>query len=57
MTNFERIKAMTPQEFAKWFEETSVCECCACGNSRRACTGVTCTLNIKRWLEQEAEAE
>ena len=57
MTNFERIKAMTLQEFAKWFEETSVCECCACGNSRRACTGVTCTLNIKRWLEQEAKTE
>lgn len=55
MTNFERIKEMTSQEFAKWFEETSVCECCTRGNSRRACTGVTCTLNIKRWLEQEAE--
>lgn len=55
MTNFERIKAMTSQEFAKWLEETSVCECCVCGESRRACTGFACTLNIKRWLEQEVE--
>lgn len=57
MTNFERIKAKSIQEFAKWFADTSPCECCVQGNgmSRRACTGVTCTLNIKKWLEQEAE--
>ena len=57
MTNFERIKAMTSQEFAKWLEGISVCDCCVCGESQRACTGATCTLNIKKWLEQEAETE
>ena len=51
MTNFERIKAMSVEEFAEAFGEGTICgliDCCPHGNCKKC---------ILEWLESEVQDE
>ena len=56
MTRYERIMKMTVEELAEWLAAIPPCKCCV-RKDRYACSGIYCQLNIKKWLEQEAENE
>ena len=53
MTNFERIKAMSVEEMAKYidaqYSQHSFC------NPRKNCEGIDCTECIEAWLESEVQ--
>ena len=54
MTNYERIKSMSVEEMADYFNE--IFDCCNCPNDMFLCesNGNVCTKYIKQWLESEA---
>lgn len=57
MTNFEKIKAMSVEEMAKWFDEMSMeCENCP---AIKYCTvdHKTCEETIQGYLESEVEED
>ncbi len=55
MTNYERIKNMSIEEMADYFNE--IFDCRNCPNDMFLCegNGYVCTKYIKRWLESEAK--
>ena len=55
MTNYERIKSMSIDEMADYFNE--IFDCCNCPNDMFLCegNGYVCTKYIKQWLESEVE--
>ena len=57
MTNYERIKNMSVEEMADYFNE--IFDCSNCPNDMFLCesNGNVCTKYIKQWLESEAETE
>lgn len=55
MTNFERIKAMSVEEMAKYID-AQYCQHSFCG-PRKNCEGIECTECIAAWLEREVQDE
>ena len=55
MTNYERIKSMSIDEMADYFNE--IFDCCNCPNDMFLCesNGNVCTKYIKHWLESEVK--
>lgn len=55
MTNYERIKNMSIEEMADYFNE--IFDCRNCPNDMFLCegNGYVCTKYIKQWLESEVE--
>ena len=55
LTNYEKIKAMSAYEMAKWVD--SLMGGCACCTNRHTetCNRKNCKKGIKQWLESEAE--
>ena len=53
MTNYDRIKAMSVEEMADYFN--GIFDCSNCPNDMFLCEseGSVCTKYIKQWLEQE----
>ena len=53
MTNYERIKSMSIDEMAGYFN--GIFDCCNCPNDMFLCesNGNVCTKHIKHWLESE----
>lgn len=56
MTNYERIKSMSIDEMADYFNE--IFDCTNCPNDMYLCesNGYVCTKYIKRWLESEVNS-
>ena len=57
-TNYDRIRSMTPREFAAWlFDMESSCECCDtpynCGRPFEEMSREVCLEKMVNWLEQE----
>ena len=52
MTNEEKIKAMSTDEFVRWIM-TRVCK--KCSYCEKNCSGIHCFDGIKEWLKEEAE--
>lgn len=62
MTNFERIKAMTIEEMAEFFDNIVNCRCdTICENfnkcTRNNATEPICKNHYIKWLESEVENE
>lgn len=57
MNNFEKIKAMSIDEMARWmFVLHSACGFCPV-NKAKTCEAGNCQYSWKQWLEQESEEE
>lgn len=52
MTNYEKIKSMSINEMATLI---SAPPCEICDYKGTDCSGVSCNLSVKKWLESEAE--
>ena len=57
MTNYDRIKGMSVEEMADYFN--GIFDCSNCPNDMFLCEskGSVCTKYIKQWLESEVEGE
>lgn len=55
MTNYERIKSMSLDEMADYFNEIFDCRNCPIDMFLCEGYGYVCTKYIKRWLEGEVE--
>ena len=52
MTNFERIKSMSKEEFAKWWDDVVDCEFCP---NLSKCNCFNCEKQVGEWLEEEVK--
>jgi hypothetical protein len=59
MTNFEKNKAMSVEEFARWLaiEIGGECFSCPACDICIAGDGITCEGVLKHWLESEVEED
>lgn len=51
MTNFEKIKNMSIEEFAKFLADFEICHCCFGCDEEYADDEVGCEKGVKLWLE------
>ena len=54
MTNYEKIKAMSVEEMAKWFEYMPD-DCSSCPAHVVCGVGLSCVDTLIKWLESEVE--
>lgn len=54
MTNFEKIKQMSVEEFVSIFGDEFICELCSKGAKYAKCDAM-CSEHFKEWLESEVE--
>ena len=56
MNNFEKIKQMTPSQFATYLASVKPRACCLCTGQQQGCLRmVSCAQGIKQLLLQEVE--
>lgn len=53
MTNFEKIKNMTSEEFSIFLIKKNICDCCAYDGDRNRCDMCTCQEGLNKWLDTE----
>lgn len=55
MTNFEKIKGMTEEQYNQW--QRSRRGCLYCAYNMKDCAGINCADGHEKWLQQEAEED
>lgn len=56
MNNYEKIKQMTVDQFAKFLATKKPRACCLCSGQEMGCLRmIDCKQGIKQWLLQEVE--
>lgn len=57
MNNYERIKSMSLEEMAEFYENIAPCDMCTCDMDNNSCMAVGCKEGIMRWLQSESEEQ
>lgn len=57
MTNYEKIKAMSVEEMARWIDETIATRCDACPAEKICGIELSCVSTIIKWLDSEVEED